>query len=327
MQFSRRWSLVAGVLLAAGFVGSSSTFGAINLSAEAAKMETAKGADAVAVKTTVLAAAPATMVDKNKYGRDVAVAFAPELKSKNPDAQLNTAILLASLQALFMDSTLEDMLKNPNPAVRYWGAKGLGDIMDTLKSVGGATMGNAQSALTTGIAGETSGLVKYQMAVALGKSGDPKAMLKALTVLTGQLANGGVDSDTLEATAVTLSSMETALKSGSTLAKADLDAVAKSAAWSASFAAQEQVLVKASRASEGSDFPKAYSTASLAVVNNAVKVLNGLPGGGSLKMTAADDSPEGLQFGVDALVGSAGAGPGDLQKVMTTVPVPPVVKK
>ncbi len=129
----------------------------------AADMESAKGADAVKVKDDVLAAMPASPVERNNYARQVIKEFEAELDSANTDARLNTAILLENLESLACDHVFEKMLTNKDPAVRLWGAKGLGSIAPVLKKVGGGTLATATKALKDAQATEPSAVVKSQI--------------------------------------------------------------------------------------------------------------------------------------------------------------------
>ncbi|HEY4328221.1 MAG TPA: HEAT repeat domain-containing protein [Phycisphaerae bacterium] len=89
------------------------------------QFEVAHGKEAVAIRDALLAAAPKSPTGAFTYGTGLATEFAPVLDCQNADARLNAAILFAEMGTLSCDRTLMDMLKNNDPAVRLWGAKGL----------------------------------------------------------------------------------------------------------------------------------------------------------------------------------------------------------
>ncbi len=335
MQFWRRWR-VLGMVALIGALASGSLRAAIaaeDLVKDAHDLETAKGASAIGIRMAILNPTKTMgMVDKDQYGTQMVGSpnspgpFVKLLSSTNPDAQLNAAIVIAEAGTLSTDWSLEKMLKHPNPAVRYWGAQGLGNIMGPISSVGDGTKTRAISALTDALASEPSGLVKMQIIAALGKSGDLAPLLTGLDTLSKQLQNGPADATTLDAASTALTQFDTLIRAKGGLSKSDQTAVAKSAAWTASFAAQQQVAMKDKRDKEGSDMPDGYAGSVSNVVNNAVKVLNDLSSRGTFKVEPGDDSPAALQIAVDTLTGSASAGQGDLQKSMPDVPVPPTIK-
>jgi len=130
-------------------------------------MEKAHGAAAVAIKDAVLKEEPATPVERDEYAQRMVKEFEKELTSQNTDARLNTAILMAKLEALACDGVLEQMLKNPDPAVRLWGAKGLGMIAPTLTKVGGSSREDAVKTLKEAEGVENSAVVKGEIERAL----------------------------------------------------------------------------------------------------------------------------------------------------------------
>ncbi len=130
----------------------------------AADMETAHGADAVKVRDDVLAPVPSlTVIARAQYADEVIKEFEKELSSDNADARLNTAILFENLKSVSCDRVFESMLTNKDPAVRFWGAKGLGTIADTLKKIGGTALTRATTFLKTAQSAEPSTVVKDQI--------------------------------------------------------------------------------------------------------------------------------------------------------------------
>lgn len=173
MQTRRRWTvpfmlatLVAGALplLAASFAS------------DASAMEAATGDGCRVIRDRILKDAPdpSKVVDRDKYGHDVAAAFGPLVaNSKNPDAVLNAAILIAEMETLSTDAALENMLTNPDAAVRYWAAKGLTSLMPRLKPLGAATVARAVNPLTAVGKTEKDPLVLSQINKALTAAGAP----------------------------------------------------------------------------------------------------------------------------------------------------------
>ncbi|HVS70735.1 MAG TPA: HEAT repeat domain-containing protein [Phycisphaerae bacterium] len=138
---------------------------------QAKAMESATPEQAITIRNDVLKAAPTGVLDRDKYGSEVCHAFTHIISdAKNPDAALNSAILIAKLGTLSTDATLEAMLKNPDPAIRYWAAKGLEGIMTTLAKLPSAQK-EAVTALTDAQAAEKSDIVKSAIARALHAAG------------------------------------------------------------------------------------------------------------------------------------------------------------
>jgi hypothetical protein len=326
MEFWRRrrlWSVIAlvGAL-------SPAALGAEDVAADAAAMSTAKGSTAVDIRASVVAAAkPMSLMDRDAYGAAVVRAFEPLLSSANTDAQLNAAITIVEMHTLSTDRSLEGMLKNSSPAVRYWGAKGLGVIIPDLQKVGGAAISNAVNGLLNALKTESSGIVKSQIVNALGKTNDVHTVGQGVDSLAAQLSEGTVDGETLDAAAAALGQLDVAIRASGGVSKADASAAAKSAAWTASFAAQQQVALSEKLTADQSELPEGYSASTLNVVSTAVKVLNDLAGRGTIKGPAGDESPDALQLMVDGLTGTSSTGPGELQKAMPGVAVPPAIKK
>ncbi len=331
MEFWRRWRVVGGVALI-GALSSAAAGADLDLAAVAKALSTAKGAPAVAQRTAIVSYADSLpLVAKDSFGSQMVGTpsspgpIASLLKSSNPDAQLNAAIAIAEVKTLSTDSALEDMLKSNSPAVRYWGAQGLGNIMAPINRVGGGAKARAIGALTLALGTEKSGLVKMQMITAIAKAGDVAPLLAALEALEKQIQGGTADGGTIDAAAAALEQFDPLIRGKGTLSKADSTAIAKAAAWTASFAAQQQVAMKDKRDKEGSDMPEGYATSVKNVVDGAVRVLNDVSGPGIFRISPGDDSPNALLLAVDGLMGSASAGQGDLQKTMPDVPVPPAV--
>src|SRR4051794_8184173 len=135
MVCRRRWNVLA-VMVVAGILPVAAQAVVPAGPKKLAGMGGAHGEDCVLIRTAVIDAAKSLSVtDRDEYGKKVITEFLPALESKNPDARLNTAILFTDLKTLSSDAALTSMLKNEDPAVRYWGARGLGDLASKLKAV------------------------------------------------------------------------------------------------------------------------------------------------------------------------------------------------
>ena len=334
MQCRRRWSAIAGLILlgvAAKLVQ------ARDPGADAAAMLAAKGFDAVQLRNQILddlTKMPVTT--KDAYvgtdmlgGSALKGPFANLLRQTgNTDAQLNTAILIAQAHALSADGALETiMIPNSNSAIRYWGAKGLENILPELMKVGGDAVKRALTALNTTIATEKSGVVKQEIIRALGAAGDVAALQTAANALAAQLAAGPADHETIDAAGTAMSQLDALLKKGATVDKTN---VARSAAMIASYSAQQLQAMK-TRATDAGDpaenIPTAYSDSVRNAVTAAISVLNDAAGKNAFTIPGKDAGPDEIQFNVDSITGSASAGKGSLQKIIPDVPIPAPIKK
>ena len=329
MQCRRRWSAIAVVM----FIGAgTSLVQARDPVADAKAMDTAKGSDAVSLRAAILddiskmdVTKRDTYVGKQMLGNDRTPGpFIALLSSSNPDAQLNAAITIAQTRTLAADATLESMLKHANPAIRYWGAKGLTEIMPDLIKIPAAKT-RAITALTTALVPETSGVVKQQIIRALGAADDVGAVSIAADSLAAQMQSGNSDHETIDAAATALNLLDAVIKKGATI---DKSKVAKSAAWIASFSAQQIVALKA-RLQEGGgtgDVPEAYQMSVVGAITSSITVLNDLVGKNTFPAVSRTASPEEIQFAVDGIAGSTSS-PGSLQTALPDVKSPPAIKK
>ncbi|HUO09969.1 MAG TPA: hypothetical protein VM008_16815 [Phycisphaerae bacterium] len=305
-------------------------------------MQAAHGADAVALRISMLddlnkmsVTARDRYVNEMLGGSALNGPWAQLLKqTDNPDAQLNSAILIASAKALSADGAFENiMLPSTNAAVRYWGARGLEGILADLIKVGTAAKNRALEALNKAIAKENSGVVKQQIIRALGAAGDVEALQTAADALAMQLQNPSPDHETIDAAGTALSQLDALLKKGATVDKAK---VAKSAAWIAAFSAQQLRAVAGRGADNTSpdaapEVPEAYTQSIYSTVSSAIAVLNDLAGKGAFPTVHAPvgdvrEYSNELQFAVDGIAGSATAA-GTLQKLIPGVPVPPAIRQ
>ena len=328
MEFWRRWRLLSVIALVGAL--SPVVLGA-DLATGVAALKDAKGSAAVDAREAIVNPAKSmTLMSRDNYGAKVATLLAPLLvNATNGDAQLNAAIAIAELHTLSTDSALEGMLKNANPAVRYWGAKGLAGIVPELQNVGGAAITNAVGALVAALKTEKSGIVgSADHGKPLGKTNDVKTVQQGVDILASQIAAKSMDTETLDAAAIGLAQLDAAIRvSANGMGKADVSSAAKSVAWTASFVAQQQVALSEKLSADQSDLPDGYAASTENVVTMAIRALNDMSGRGTFKAPSGDESPDALQLMVDGLTGTPTTGQGELQKVMPDVPVPPVIKK
>ncbi len=76
---------------------------------------------------------PASAIFLNSYGAIVGQEFSPLLS--NPKTALNAVITIAQIDDISTQAALEDGLSNASPAVRYWSARGLGEILPQLAAI------------------------------------------------------------------------------------------------------------------------------------------------------------------------------------------------
>jgi hypothetical protein len=167
MHTRRRWTVP---FFLATLVASGPLALAVDFSGDVTAIQAANAEDAVKIRDRILKEAPTDIISRDRYGADVARAFGPVAQSnKNPDAQLNAAILISEMQTISTDSTLERLLSTAEADVRYWAAKGLAALMPRLKPVGG--VGAAVSALQAARKTEKEPLVQAQIDRALTAAG------------------------------------------------------------------------------------------------------------------------------------------------------------
>jgi len=331
MQFRRRWSPIALFAIVAAFQASSA-FAAMDLKAEAAKLQKAKGQEAVDIANGVIdeqKKIPGPL-DKDRFGAAVVAEFEPLIAGHNPDAALNAAIAIAKQHTASTDSALEKMLSNANPAIRYWGAKGVGEIPN-LKAVGGE--GAALRALNAQLPKETSGLVKKEIIRAIAKLDSITEMVKALDTLAAAMQTTTPDQETLEAASIGLTELDIAIKEavskGKPPAPAEILDIAKKVTLLLSFASQQEVALFNARTKDGGALPDGYHANVVAVTNNGIKVLNSLAGMSAFTGVPGDLDPNATLLLLNGVTGAAFGetpGSGQVQKTFPGVTTPPAIK-
>ena len=332
MQFRRRWRakafLASVVMCGAVAVAAPLPPGLPDPAAEAARFKT----DYDAGREDVAVADRSALVDaclhisdpvvRDDYGGKIAAAWEPLAGDKKAGIQLNAAICIGQLHTFSSAGALTGMLKHSNPAVRYWAARGLGDIPN-LKRFAGPTLTNALNALGAAMAKETTGIVKKEIMRSLGVLGDAGAILDGLDALGGTILGSVPDQPTLETASLGLADLDASLKATPPAAAMKTN-IAKVVSFLASFVSQQEVSLQLARQTNDGSLPPGYHTNAAAVVSNAIKVLNTLAG--KIAFTVDTSSPDKMKFDLDRLFGTPDVGPGQLQKEFPGVPVPPTIK-
>ncbi len=287
--------------------------------------ETAAAKELPGKRNDIFKAMPATpAVDRDAYAAKVARDFTRAdrgINSARSEVRLNSAILLHDLQTLSTDRALMLMVQSKDAAVRYWGAKGLGDMSVKLMSVGKAP---AVAALRNAGKTETSGVVVQEIITALDRYGDLPAMVDVLTAISGTMQTANPDLSLLQSVAQGLDSVA----KGVPAAPGDKTSAANAAARLASFAAQQ--LMNNDRAIKAIDKTATVPPENLAavkkVVDAAVKVINAAAGKNYFAPPPQD--PGELLMNVNTIFGTPppGSKAGLLQADLKAVTVPPAVK-
>jgi hypothetical protein len=319
MVCRRRWRFGAVLVVAGAFAGTLTSIAAAALPATAADMRAAAPADRPAIREKILRGAEKLgVVDRDKYGRDVADNFAPLLTDPDANLRLNGAMTIEQLLTLSLDRTLEEMLKNPSPDVRYWGAKGLGGIAQLVKSTGSTTLSTVIQSLTSATKVEKVGVVQAEIIRALTIYDDVNGLLDALEASAPELAGGLPDRGMIDAVTAGLEAVN---RLSGTAPPATKQRAAAIAARVTSFAAQQLKRYQDAQKMIEADVPANYTNSTVRLVDAGVKVM-GTAAGKTFNVDR--NSPDGILLTVNGITGAKGR-PGDLQKAMPGVPVPPDV--
>jgi hypothetical protein len=321
----RRWWIAASVLMMVAMGAGGARTAQADPAKLARDLEAAHGKDAVDIKDGIVAPAKTmSPPDKNKYAESMCKAFddAHLLDSKNVEAQLNAIMTIVELDALDTDSFLKPALKNANPSVRYWAAKGLGQIMDRLVRAGAS--GPVIKALQDRLKVETSGVVKQQIVSAIAASNDFKEVLAALKLLAADLQKNAPDASTIKAAWVAVDALKKiydAPPPAAPIAKADATEAVASAAAATSFAAQQNFALNDKKLlpSGNQDAARQLAESAVTLFNTVGKLRLSLP---PVKPT---DGPEELLLEVNSITGSPSIPTGELQKTMPEVTAPPAI--
>ena len=150
----------------------------------------ASSEDAVALRTEVLANLQPTTVNigspsagfLQSFTNAEVAEFGPLVNSTSSTTALNAVILLAETKHINTDAALLSALSNPNPAIRYWAARGLYNVLPGLKDLKQAR-DRAIAGLITAAQSEKSALVQAEIVRSLSGSGDAKAVGPVVAVM------------------------------------------------------------------------------------------------------------------------------------------------
>lgn len=174
----RRWSLPT--FLSLTFALTSSAF-AVDHAADAAQLlsDDPAACQKDAQQIVENNAKITSIVDRDADAGDIAKNLGPVTESStNHNAALNAAIAVARLKSISTEKTLESMLTNPDATIRYWAAKGLGDLLPMLKPLPTA-LKRATDSLNTALDAEKDDIVRAALQRALGKPVVPAASTPA----------------------------------------------------------------------------------------------------------------------------------------------------
>jgi hypothetical protein len=291
--------------------------GSINLGEQAAKLKAASGIEAINIRNAVIAAAPSSTVPRNDFAKEVDKHFRPLLSDPNPDARLNSIMLFVQLETLATDAPLAEAVSNNDPAVRYWGAKGLGGPLSaTIIRIPNAAAA-AVKALADQAKRETSGVVQQEILKALVVYKSASGVLDGLEPFTNKMQTEIPDRGDLDAVSQGLDAVGTAIAANPAVPAPQKERAAIIAARAASFAAQQL-----ENYSKFETVPEPYAKSVRELIAASVKVLSAA-GGQAMRLPPGDE-PGVLVMNVNALVGRPGE-PGELQKRMPNVLPPPRV--
>jgi hypothetical protein len=321
----RRWCVGAAAVLVAAGLGSFAQ-GALpttaDLKAQASKLDSAHGPDAMAIKEGLLTTARGIrdIIDRNNFAREVTAAFGPALSSSNADARLNAAILIAELGTPSTDTTLKNMLTSQDAFVRYWGAKGLGGIAEIeLKFSPEGII----AALENAAKNEKSGVVLQELIRSLAKYGSTAGILTGLEAVAAQIQTTMPDVGMLDAATAGLSAIGGKIAASPAPEKLRAASVA---AQLASFTAQQYRLNAKIIKEAGTEVPKAFVDSVNALVDSALKIMG--ESAGKTFTLRARGTPDELWINLNDITGTTvdGNRPGDLQKALPGVPIPGATK-
>lgn len=146
------------------------------LNAKAAQLAAAAPGEANDIRESVLSSVsgnpPAVFLQT--FANAAVDAFEPLLQNNKPHVALNAVMILAQIKHIDTDRALVQALTNKNPAVRFWAAKGMADILPGLRQV--PAFSRDVAAVAAALGKETSFPAAGAMAEALGASGDPSAV-------------------------------------------------------------------------------------------------------------------------------------------------------
>ncbi len=272
-----------------------------------------------ALTAPVAASANASAEFRYRYAHTVGVQCAKLLTNKN--AALNAIIVIADMRDISVETALENGLSNHNPAVRYWAAKGLGEILNTL-SVIRAAFHRAIAKLGAALKAETDPIVRQRIEDTLVEPRNPPR--QAASLLIGALATtakgfAASPPHDLESVVSGITDVNKLLKKNVTLnavqTRAAVSAVSRLISFSAQWYDTRQIPLD----------EKPFVPQVMAAAGVLLDRLGKTTDFSGLK-TGPKPDPVSLLLKVNNVTGSPGA-PGEIQKVFPGVKSPPRIKK
>jgi hypothetical protein len=249
------------------------------------------------------------------FGTQVATDFAPLLSNKN--TALNAAITIGSIHDISTQSTLQTALTNSSPAVRYWGAAGLGQIFTQLMAIGPAYQ-QAVAAVRQALAVETDPLAAREMCDVLLTQNPLPAGLAHLTA--NALARGiagyqDVVPANLDIISGLTDDLAKAAAHGSTMTDAQKAKAMNTLATLMSYSAQYLSAGLLNRNQKLSAFNAiSYAANAMNTISGTTNfLLNGLN---------AQSDPAAILLAVNGMTGSQGQD-GAVQKLFPKIAIPP----
>lgn len=249
------------------------------------------------------------------FGTQVATDFSALLSNKT--TALNAVITIASIHDISTQSALQKALTNSNPAVRYWGARGLGEIFTQLMAIGPAYQ-QAVRAVQRALAVETDPLAAREMCdtlltqnpVPAGTANLAARALKRAIAQYQQVVPGNLD-----ITAGLAADLAVAAAHGSTLTPAQKAGAMNTLAQLMSYTAQyfKQGLLDHKQ--------KLFAFSAIANSADAMNAITGTTNF-SLNGLGAESNPAAILLAVNQITGSQTQA-GAIQKLFPKIAIPP----
>ncbi len=274
----RRWR-VWSIVLAAALMPAALAHGAgVPAGCTPADFETADARQLAAKVSSILGSLPPVSKVQERDAAATAVAdqftaAGVGINSKRAEARLNAAILIANLGTLDSDHPLEEMLKNSDAAVRYYGAKGLGmpALAASEKSAAAPTGGvpvDVIKKLADAAKKETSNVVQEEIIKTLIVYEGAGALVDAVDTISAQMQSTPPEAGTLQMAAQALNVVTSKIGSLTAAEKAKIPVVAVN---SASYAVQQYRVAEKMAKEESKDVPQELTAATLKLVDAAAK--------------------------------------------------------
>ncbi len=248
------------------------------------------------------------------FGTQVANDFTSLLSNKK--TALNAAITIGSIGDISMQAPLQTALTNANPAVRYWGAKGMGHIFTPLMSIGPAYQ-QAVAAVQQALAAESDPLVAEEMSkVLLTQNPLPTGLANLISnaIARGIVGYDDVVPNNLDITSGLAANLADAARRGSTLTDTQKAEAINTLSILMSDTAQYLSAGLLDRKQKLSAF---------SAINNAADAMNAITGTTNFSLTGlnAQSDPAAILLAVNGITGAQGQ-PGAVQKLFPKIVIP-----